>query len=129
METYCEKRCDQPPIDLDSLLQRCMGRLELMERMLASFTDNAAADIDELTHAIERSDSAEVARIAHKLKGTSLTVSAVPLAKVADQLHHVASHDLPVEDRPDLKQFSPDLAAEYQSIIEHLNNLRAGGPL
>ena len=123
METKSPRSLPNGPIDCEELLSRCMGRMELMERMLTSFRDNAESDVDALLDAIESGDKQELARIAHKLKGTSLTVSARSLADTADRLQEVAVRD--AEDS--LSDFACELKREYDSVSSHLTLLLSGG--
>ena len=58
-----------PVIDLDALKARCLGNLELVDRVLAKFTGQVDADLDELDQAIHDRNPAKAAQLAHRIKG------------------------------------------------------------
>ncbi len=80
----------EPPIELDAFLARCLGRVDLMERMLASFRAGVHSDCKQLQEAVAHRDLERVAQLAHKLKGASATVSAKPLSQIAAQFEDLA---------------------------------------
>ncbi len=79
-----------PTIDTEELLTRCLGRIELMERIIDRFVGSSQAEIDSLEAALQLNDSQEIARLAHKLSGTAITVSAKSLASAAKALEQQA---------------------------------------
>jgi HPt (histidine-containing phosphotransfer) domain-containing protein len=79
-----------PTIDTEELLARCLGRIELMERIIDRFVGSSQAEIDSLEFALQSNDSQEIARLAHKLSGTAITVSAKSLATAAKALEQQA---------------------------------------
>ena len=81
---------EHPPLQWDALLSRCMGRSELAERIVMQFQDGLEDVLTELSQAISAEDRGETARLAHRLKGTSLTVSAEELAHVAERIEEAA---------------------------------------
>ncbi len=105
------------PIDREELLNRCMGRPDLMDRILSSFQARVDDDIECLIDCIQQGDAEAVAALAHKLKGASLTVSALPLAQVAGQLHALACDSA----GPEMNNYAPKLLDEYNRILELLN--------
>jgi len=54
------------------------------------FQDGLEDVLTELSQAISAEDRGETARLAHRLKGTSLTVSAEELAHVAERIEEAA---------------------------------------
>ncbi len=81
-----------PVLDIDALHDRCLGRTDLVERVLADFQDFLRAQLQELEAAHAAGDLLMTKSIAHRLKGASLTVSALRLSGCAHQLevHSVA---------------------------------------
>lgn len=77
---------DSLPVDFDELLGRCLGNQSLMRRLVDNFLKQIDKDLEDLLMAIERQDATEVARLVHKIRGTSLSVSAVGLARAAELL-------------------------------------------
>ncbi len=78
------------PIDLDELTSRCMGRLELVDRVLTRFQQSLDRELEELEDAVLRDDREGVARTAHRIKGTSVTVAAHGLHRCAERLQQSA---------------------------------------
>lgn len=77
-----------PVIDLEALKERCLGNLNLVERVLAKFTGQVDADLDELEQAITNQDATKAAQLAHRIKGIAGSVEARQLyedATVAEQ--------------------------------------------
>jgi CheY-like chemotaxis protein/HPt (histidine-containing phosphotransfer) domain-containing protein len=73
-------------IDFPSLLQRCMGKRELAERLIRKFLEQAAVDALDLERAIRQRDAATVRSAAHRLKGSAGNVSARGVYDCASQL-------------------------------------------
>ncbi|MCA9052182.1 MAG: Hpt domain-containing protein [Planctomycetaceae bacterium] len=63
-------------LDVDELSARCLGRVELVERVLDRFQQSMGKEFAELERALEEVNVDALAGISHRIKGTSLTVSA-----------------------------------------------------
>jgi HPt (histidine-containing phosphotransfer) domain-containing protein len=81
------------PINLDELSNRCLGRVDLLEKLLASFDDYLAPQVDELVRAVEAQNHSAIKSLAHRLKGAALTVAARDLSRSAEELESAASGD------------------------------------
>lgn len=79
------------PIDLQDLLQRCLGRVDLVERILLKFQGALQCDLKALETALDAEDADAVAHIAHRLKGASLSVAAHGLKEHAQRIEASAS--------------------------------------
>ena len=79
------------PIDCPALLSRCIGKTNLMRRVLVAFVSQVSADLEQLEVAIAKSDLTEITRLAHRMRGTSLSVSASEFAVTAQALEEVAA--------------------------------------
>jgi HPt (histidine-containing phosphotransfer) domain-containing protein len=75
-----------PALDMEELLSRCMGRVDLLEKLLANFDGYLTPQVSELEQAVQLQDAELVRRIAHRLKGAALTVSARALSQSAERL-------------------------------------------
>lgn len=64
------------PIDLEALQARCLGNLDLVDRVLAKFTTQVDADLDELEQAIGAGNADQAANLAHRIKGIAGSVEA-----------------------------------------------------
>jgi HPt (histidine-containing phosphotransfer) domain-containing protein len=79
------------PINVEDLLTRCLGRLDLAERILQKFLDALDVDVRQLEAAVQASNVDEVAHLAHRIKGASLAVSAGQLTACARRLEDSAT--------------------------------------
>jgi HPt (histidine-containing phosphotransfer) domain-containing protein len=91
------------PFDFEAMLARCLGKVELMERALVRFESVVQSDLEDLDQAIERSDAAEIASIAHRIKGASSNVSALRVHAQAARLEELA-RDEKLEQTPSCGQ-------------------------
>ena len=60
-----------------------MGRIELAERLLASFNDRFPKEADDIRRCRSEGDLTRLARLVHQLKGTTANVSAPALHETA----------------------------------------------
>jgi len=85
-------------LDWDALKSRCLGRNDLVERILTGFRDRLTGELQQLEQAYEAQDESMLAAVAHRMAGTSLTVSANRLAESSRQLHDLALRDFSAID-------------------------------
>jgi HPt (histidine-containing phosphotransfer) domain-containing protein len=78
------------PIDFEELLARCMGRFELLEKLLGQIDSLLSPQISELENAVRLEDSTRIKSIAHRLRGAALTISAPGLSRAAERLEFSA---------------------------------------
>jgi signal transduction histidine kinase/DNA-binding response OmpR family regulator len=71
------------PLEIEPLLQRCMGNAAFVETVLAKFRTQSVDMLDALTKAIADRNSEQTTRNAHSLKGMSATMSAERLSQAA----------------------------------------------
>jgi HPt (histidine-containing phosphotransfer) domain-containing protein len=83
------RNSNESAIDLMSLLGRCLGNIDLILKVLASFRKVGQNDIERLEQAAAAEDFAMVAEIAHRLKGAAGNVSAPGLRQAAASLEHL----------------------------------------
>lgn len=79
------------PVDTDDLLNRCLGRLDIVERILNRFQGALDSELAQLEEALLETDTGKVAQIAHRIKGASLAVSAYGLGDCASLIEKSAS--------------------------------------
>jgi HPt (histidine-containing phosphotransfer) domain-containing protein len=84
---------ESPPLDVEELLDRCMGNMELAERILAKLQSRFPDDITELDAALQSRDAGLVASIAHRLKGAAANVAAHQLQDCAATIEESARND------------------------------------
>jgi len=78
------------PIDLEALQARCLGNLDLVDRVLAKFTTQVDSDLDDLERAIEAGNAEQAAQLAHRIKGIAGSVEARDLYADAALAEEVA---------------------------------------
>ena len=81
----CE-RCLDDVMDLAALHDRCLGNLELMERVLDKFEKRLPEELAELERLLELGDAAMIAQTAHRIKGNCSNVSAAGLRQAAEDI-------------------------------------------
>jgi CheY-like chemotaxis protein len=77
------------PLDVPSLLDRCMGNVEFLKRLLDKFRNRIGEDVERLSQAVEAQNAQETARLAHSLKGSAANVSAITLSHLALELEQL----------------------------------------
>jgi HPt (histidine-containing phosphotransfer) domain-containing protein len=80
-------------LDWEALQNRCMGNLELVERVLDKFQQRLPEELRELESALERGDTERIAGVAHRIKGTSASISATALQHAAAELEELSRAD------------------------------------
>ncbi|MGE0379129.1 MAG: Hpt domain-containing protein [Planctomycetaceae bacterium] len=95
----------QPVLDMQQLLDRCLGSLELAERCLVRFTQKLQGEVECVQRCVDADDRVELAQVAHRLKGSAATVSAVSLARAAAALENYARGGVPVDVAGALQEF------------------------
>lgn len=80
-------------LDTDELLARCLGNADLVERVLTRFQRSIDEELEALERSVDAADAGDIARRAHRIKGTSLSVSAHRLNECAQRLETLAMSD------------------------------------
>ncbi|MGC3971653.1 MAG: Hpt domain-containing protein [Pirellulales bacterium] len=114
----CKKACpaataaaEHPtPLDYPQLVRRCMGKLELVERLLSSFEERVPKELVAIHDSLAAGDVPRLARLAHQFKGTTANVSAPELQAIAVRMDGAAR-----EGRfPAVAQCLNDITAAWQ---------------
>jgi HPt (histidine-containing phosphotransfer) domain-containing protein len=79
-------------LNLNELVDRCLGNLEFVERLLEQFENLLQRDVATITQAAGARDLDTICQIAHRIKGASANVAAPALVKVAAEIE-VAAKD------------------------------------
>jgi HPt (histidine-containing phosphotransfer) domain-containing protein len=79
-----------PPLDRRQLINRCLGRIELAERLIASFQTRFPNETTQIERAIAEEDDANLIRLIHQLKGAAANVSAPALHVVLTRMEQSA---------------------------------------
>lgn len=75
-----------PPLDLQQLQRRCMGRIELVDRLLASFEKRFPVELLEIEESLTAQDEPRLLMLVHRLKGAAANISAPVLHRVIQQM-------------------------------------------
>lgn len=90
---------DTAVLDLEDLKARCLGNMDLVERVLSKMSDQLDRDLEHVDRALQAGDAAEVAQFAHRIKGVAASVAARSLfdaaAAVEEQALANAINELP----------------------------------
>ena len=78
------------PFDRESLLERVEGDRELLREMVGLFLDDCPNRLANLHHALLRGDAAQVALVAHSIKGSVCNLSASAATEAAAKLEELA---------------------------------------
>ena len=106
--------------DRPGCLERLGGNREVLHRIISVFLVNTRQEIENLERALTASDSAEVGRLAHKLKGAAGNLCATDLWDLALRLEGQANdgaHERFAEFIPVLKKTFETLALVLQSEL------------
>src|SRR5205823_8575983 len=82
-----------PPVDLDSLRQRCLGNRALAAKSVQKFEGSFARDLDDLGGYVRGKSAGAVAATVHKIKGTAANVLADAVRRLAAELEDLARAD------------------------------------
>jgi HPt (histidine-containing phosphotransfer) domain-containing protein len=110
-------------VDLDGLLARCMGNIDLAQRVLEKFQQRIPEDLAELEKALQLGDTELLARTAHRLRGCSATVSAEGLAQAAAGIEDASRSGR----EADMPACIERLRDECKKLVEMSSDLVAGG--
>ena len=73
-------------LDVDDLMNRCMGNIDFACRVLQILSERCAADIDGLEQAAASSNFDQIYHISHRLKGAFANASAKHMSQLADEV-------------------------------------------
>ncbi len=76
-------------LDYDALIERCMGNIELASRLLEKCQTCLPHEIEELDRALDVRDAEQLARTAHRLRGTTANISANGLCRAAEEIERL----------------------------------------
>ena len=79
-----------PPFDVQDLARRCLGNLDVVERVIKKFERGADDTLEQIRRSVAAGDAGEITRLAHRLKGTAANLSAETLRVAATQLEETA---------------------------------------
>ena len=80
---------DAAVFDARTALDQCLGKQDLLARMIGFFLDDVDVLLPQIQAALRRGELAEMGRIAHRLKGTIAHLAAEPAREAALRVERV----------------------------------------
>ena len=109
-----------PAFRPDELLARCLGRTDLMKRILGKFRGTFVKDYDLLEAAVEQANAADVALLSHRLKGAAANIGAPAIRDVAVTIEDKARQQSLEGCRELLRVLANEWTRFLDAIDEHL---------
>ncbi|MDX1944215.1 MAG: Hpt domain-containing protein [Pirellulaceae bacterium] len=109
------------PLDMNQLVYRCLGRIELAERLLASFESRFPDTLAQIEECRFTEDRENLARLVHQLKGSAANVS-------APALHGVAMRIEDAIHAGDAEAFAREINAAHAAWAEFTDFKQANYP-
>jgi HPt (histidine-containing phosphotransfer) domain-containing protein len=79
-----------PIVARDRLLSRCMGKRELVDRLIQMLAQGLPKDSNEIRAAMDAGDLDRIAILSHRMKGAAANMCADPLSSAAAALETAA---------------------------------------
>jgi HPt (histidine-containing phosphotransfer) domain-containing protein len=73
-------------LDLGALRNRCMGDLDLVQRVLKTFEERMPEEMETIEKALQLRDTEQIACVAHRVRGCSASMSADGLMRAAAEI-------------------------------------------
>ncbi|MDB5795669.1 MAG: domain S-box [Noviherbaspirillum sp.] len=110
-----------PAFDADSALKRVRGKQAFLLYLVEAFMQDLPGALAEIEEATATGDAHRLARSAHRLKGAAVTLSAGPVAEIAQELEKMGdNNDMAAvqEAIRELEGRAATLAAELTAYME-----------
>ncbi len=117
MEESRRERLLQAGVDIESALDRFMGKEELLVRFLKKFP--ADPNFERLQEAMARKDYQDAFKAAHTIKGVCGNLSLTTLFEVASRETEL----LRSGQYPEAEAVFPELSEVYEKVVSILNSL------
>ncbi len=103
-------------INVDELLARCMGNVDIAERVLSKFQDCLSGDLTALEQGLKEQDTSSITQIAHRIKGASANVSAHTLYELASEIEQLGRAERIAEIPPGVEQLRTEWTRFENSV-------------
>jgi len=101
---------------MDDLLNRCLGRMSIAERILQRFQAAMDEEVSRLNQSLQAADFQELTQVAHRIKGAALAVSAYELSEIASNIERYAK----VQNLQVLPALTIQLQESCRAVREYL---------
>lgn len=105
-----------PAIDLDELLGRCLGNLEIAESAVVAFLDEFPTNYQQLDAASRELDPESVALVAHRMKGAARNIGAGPMADMLESIEKHAKDGRCDELRPHVDEVAQEIGRLEEAL-------------
>ena len=105
----------------DALLARCVGKRELVRRVLTAFVDQINDDLPRLSAVVAEGDLTATEKAAHRIKGSAANVAADDLRALAEQMESSARDGVQAAVEETLQQF----AADWERFVSRTSDFLA----
>jgi len=109
------------PLDMESALERCLGKRDFLDRLMVKFADKLHKDLEAIMQHFQDADPQKIAFVAHGLKGASANLSATRLRQTALRLEQAAK----AADFAEIEIAVEQLRHEAQACIVFVNQQTA----
>lgn len=109
------------PVDVARMREVAMGDEEFLRELIALYLDDTPSQIDALRHSVESHDSSAVQKGAHRLKGASTNIGALPLSELCWKMEQLGKGGN-LEQAPTLLA---DIEGEYARLQDYLAHLQS----
>ena len=75
-------------LDYQAVLERCMGKRDLANRLIGKFLDNLDGEVARIKRFLKEQDWTEASQAAHKVKGAAAVLEAKRLRACLEDLEH-----------------------------------------
>ena len=115
-----EFMCDKSTVS-EELLARCVGRLDLVQRVLDAYVTQMEEDIPQLLSELEAGNSSDAARIAHRIKGASANAAVNTLRSDAEEIERLA-HEVQLQQA---SSRAIQLKQDWSVYLKSISSLRS----
>lgn len=117
MNKTMENQLKAAGVNVDDLMERLMGNMNLITRFFKRFPDDKSYEL--LADSISKGNTDEAFRAAHTLKGVCANLSMTKLFDViSKQVEYLRAGDIENGTR-----LMPEVTKEYESMIETIRNI------
>jgi HPt (histidine-containing phosphotransfer) domain-containing protein len=109
-----------PAFRPDELLARCLGKTDLMKRILGKFRETFTKDYGLLEAAVQQVNAADVALVSHRMKGAAANIGAPAIRDVAATIEDKARQQSLKGCKELLQVLQSEWTRFLDSIHEHL---------
>jgi CheY-like chemotaxis protein/HPt (histidine-containing phosphotransfer) domain-containing protein len=113
----------EPPIDMESLLKRCMGNQKIAAKVLGMFANTVERDVKTLTQSVLDQNAKVAAGSAHKIKGAAANASVNRVRDVVADLERLARSDSLSQSQDCLDRLEQEMTSFRQYVATAIEQL------